>query len=171
MKTLLSVDELITHMKSKGIKFSIISENEAKEFLNNNNYYFKLAAYRNLYPKINNPRSKKFGQYQNLEFAYLKELSIIDMRLRYLMIDMCLDIEHAIKVKLVHSVSNNPQEDGYTIVKAYLNKEDKDFRMLKTIRQHKSGEYCKDLINKYYPFFPIWVLVEVISFGDLLHIS
>lgn len=171
MKTLLSVDDLINHMKNKGIKFNIISEDEAKEFLNNNNYYFKLAAYRSLYPKIDDPKSKKIGQYQNLEFVYLKELSIIDMRLRYLIIDMCLDIEHAIKVRLVHSVSDNPQEDGYTIVKSYLNKEDKDFRMLKTIRQHKSGEYCKDLINKYYPFFPIWVLVEVISFGDLLHIS
>ena len=29
--------------------------------------------------------------------------------------------------------------------------------------------YCKDLIAKYYPYFPIWVFVELISFGDLLY--
>lgn len=31
------------------------------------------------------------------------------------------------------------------------------------IHKHKSGEYCKNLIEKYYPYFPIWVLVELIS--------
>lgn len=32
MKTLFTIDELITHMKSKGIKFNIISEEQAKSF-------------------------------------------------------------------------------------------------------------------------------------------
>ena len=72
MKTLLSVDDLINHMKNKGIKFNIISEDEAKEFLNNNNYYFKLEAYRSLNPKIYYTKSKKIWKYQNLEFEYLK---------------------------------------------------------------------------------------------------
>lgn len=169
MKELLSTDELINHMKKKGIKFNITTENEAARFLKYNNYYFKLAAYRQLYLKIpeNNVKS---GQYQNLEFAYLQELSILDKDIRYLIVDMCLDIEHAIKVKLVNAVTSNPQEDGYEIVKSYL-KKDKNLQMLKIIRSHKSGEYCKNLINKYYPFFPIWVLVELIPFGYLLHIT
>jgi abortive infection bacteriophage resistance protein len=46
---------------------------------------------------------------------------------------------------------------------------DDNFRLLKRIRSHKSGEYCKDLIEKYYPYFPVWVFVEIISFGDLLY--
>ena len=44
MKTLFTIDELITHMKSKGIKFNIISEEQAKSFLCDNNYYMKLAV-------------------------------------------------------------------------------------------------------------------------------
>ena len=38
MKTLLKNDELISHMKSKGIKFEIVKESEAKIFLQFSNY-------------------------------------------------------------------------------------------------------------------------------------
>lgn len=82
--------------------------------------------------------------------------------------DMCLDIEHAIKVKLLNEITNNPEEDGYDIVRKFIATDD-NFRLLKRIRSHKSGEYCKDLIEKYYPYFPVWVFVEIISFGDLLY--
>ena len=166
MKKLLSVDELIEHMKSKGITFEEVSEDDAKEFLQKNNYYMKLAAYRANYEKC--LTGKRAGQYKKLDFGYLKELSTIDMYLRYIIIEMCLDIEHAIKVKLVDSVTNNLAEDGYDIVRRFIAKDD-SFRILKSIRSHKSGEYCKDLIAKYYPYFPVWVFVELISFGDLLY--
>lgn len=168
MKQILSEYELVEHMKEKGIKFSIIKENEATNFLKHRNYYFKLAAYRCLYPKVNSGQRR--GQYQNLDFANLVELSIIDMHIRYLIMEMSLDIEHAIKVRLVDSVTSNQNEDGYEIFRRYLSQEDENFYILKQIKRHKSGEYCKNLISKYYPFFPIWVLVELISFGDLLHV-
>lgn len=167
MKRLLSVDELILHMKSKGIKFHEVSEIDAKEFLLKNNYYMKLASYRANYEK--NYVGKRKGEYKNLDFGYLQELSTIDMHLRYIVMDMCLDIEHAIKVKLISAVTNNPKEDGYEIVKKFLS-EGNNINILKNIKGHKSGEYCKDLIEKYYPFFPVWVIVELISFGNLMYL-
>ena len=45
MKLLKTSDELISHMKIKGIKFDIAKEEDAKVFLQNNNYYMKLASY------------------------------------------------------------------------------------------------------------------------------
>jgi len=42
MKSLLSIDEQIEHMKDKGISFKIVSEENAKDFLRYNNYYMKL---------------------------------------------------------------------------------------------------------------------------------
>lgn len=81
---------------------------------------------------------------------------------------MCLDMEHVIKVKLIDRITKNPEEDGYDIVRKFLAKDD-NLRILKNIKGHKSGEYCKDLINKYYLFFPVWVFVKLISFGDLLY--
>lgn len=166
MKKMLSVDELIEHMKNKGITFNEVSENDAKIFLQKNNYYMKLAAYRSNYEKC--PIGKRAGQYKKLDFGYLKELSTLDMYLRYKIMDMCLDIEHALKVKLIENITDNPSEDGYDIVRKFIAKDD-NFRILKNIRSHKSGEYCKDLISKYYPYFPVWVFVELISFGDLLY--
>ena len=165
MKQILSIDQLIEHMKNKGINFNEVSEVDAKEFLQKNNYYMKLAAYRANYEKC--LTGKREGKYKNLDFGYLKELSVIDMYLRYIIIDMCLDIEHSIKVKLINEITNNPSEDGYNIVRKFISKDD-SFRILKNIRSHKSGEYCKDLIEKYYPYFPAWVFVEIISFGDLV---
>lgn len=76
MKQLLSTKSLITHMKEKGIHFDIINEQEAMHFLSEHNYYFKLASYRKNYDKA--PLGEKQGQYINLDFAYLKDLSTID---------------------------------------------------------------------------------------------
>ena len=166
MKQLLSIEELIQHMKNRGITFNEISENDAKQFLQNNNYYMKLAAYRANYDKCDT--GKRQGRYKKLDFGYLKELSTIDMYLRYIVMDMCLDIEHVIKVRLIKNITNNPSEDGYDIVRKFIAQDD-NLRILKNIRSHKSGEYCKDLIEKYYPYFPVWVFVELISFGDLLY--
>lgn len=173
MKPLLTSDELIEHMKEKGITFTIISEDEAKEFLQKYNYYMKLASYRNNYPKYSS--GAKAGKYINLEFAYLKELSSIDKHLRYLIIQMCLDIEHALKVSLISRVENNPREDGYEIIRRFITVTNAKGQLqneyiLRKIRGHNASDYCKDLIDKYYPYFPIWVFVELISFGDLTYL-
>lgn len=173
MKLLLTVDELIDHMKKKGITFSIVSESDAKKFLCENNYYMKLASYRTNYPK--HETGSKSGQYINLDFAYLKELSTIDMHLRYLIMKMCLDIEHALKVSLISHVEANPAEDGYELIRRFIGYtnprgQQQNEYILKKIRGHKSSDYSKDLIEKYYPYFPVWVFVELISFGDLTYL-
>ena len=163
LKEMLSIDKLIEHMKAKGIGFNIVDEQSAKEFLKNNNYYMKLAAYRTNFEKICDNDSRE--QYLNLEFAYLQELSTLDMRLRYKIIDMCLDIEHYIKITLLNKVE--PKEDGYQLIRKFLTD---NHSVLKNIYEHRKSEYCKGLIEKYYPYFPIWVFVELISFGNLTYL-
>lgn len=160
MKLLKTNDELISHMKAKGIKFNVVKEEEAKKFLQNNNYYMKLASYRANYDK-----RKRDGEYINLDFAYLQELSTIDMHLRYLILQMCLDVEHALKTRLLKDIEDNPEEDGYDIIRRFITKY---ARSCQNIQKHKSSEYCRELIEKYYPYFPAWVFVELISFGDMV---
>lgn len=160
MKLLKTSDELIMHMKEKGITFEKVSERDAKIFLQNNNYYMKLASYRANYDK-----RKSNGKYINLDFAYLQELSTVDMHLRYLIIQMCLDVEHALKTRLLKDIEDNVDEDGYDIIRRFITKYE---RSTQNIQKHKSSEYCRELIEKYYPYFPAWVFVELISFGDLV---
>ena len=164
-KELKTVDELIQHMKQKGICFEIVNEEKAKEFLQNSNYYFKLASYRTNYDKVS--AGERQGQYINLEFAYLKELSKVDRYLRYLILKMCLDIEHSLKTILIGDIEKNQEEDGYNIVEIFIKERP---QCLHSIKNHSSSEYCKNLIEKYYPNFPVWAFMEVISFGDLVYL-
>ena len=88
---------------------------------------------------------------------------------------MCLDLEHALKVSLITHVENNPKEDGYELIRRFIGYTNikgqaQNEYILKKIRGHKSSDYCKDLIEKYYPYFPVWVFVELISFGDLTYL-
>lgn len=92
-KRKLSIDEQIDYMKNKsGIRFNIINEKEAKEFLTNNNYYFKIKSYAKNYEKYQ--EGENAGKYINLEFAYLKELSTLDMYFRRIIMKITLDTEH-----------------------------------------------------------------------------
>ena len=114
-KIKLTVDEQILDMKKKGVKFELCTEQEAKRFLNYNNYYFKLKSYARNYNI--NPQT---NQYFNLDFAYLIELSKLDMYIRKIILEMSLDVEHYLKVRLMKDLCNNSEEDGYNITKIFL---------------------------------------------------
>ena len=117
-KPMLSVTDLVAHMKNKGITFNITSEADATAYLHQNNNYFKLTSYRKNYSKYTS--GTKAGKYENLDFAYLVELARIDVQLRHVILAMCLDIEHFLKVQLIRAVEIAPGEDGYSIVADFV---------------------------------------------------
>lgn len=97
-KTKLTIPEQIQDMTNKGITFKYNDDDSVIEFLKHKNYYFKLKSYGRNYDKY--LATSKKGQYINLDFAYLEELSTLDMLLRKTIITMALDIEHALKTQL-----------------------------------------------------------------------
>ena len=160
-KKLLPSNKLIQHMKDTGIQFNICNEQHAQHFLEEHNYYFKLSSYRKNYDKI--PCGDNAGKYIDLDFAYLQELSTIDMYLRYLILELCLDIEHSLKVSLLNDIESNANEDGYNIVKIF----NQQNNSIAKVKQYVKNSYAKEIINKYSNNCPIWVFCEIISFGDL----
>lgn len=167
-----TIDALIEQMERQGIKFTIESKDDAKDYLQNHNYYLKIMSYRENYQK--NMAGPTAGQYLHLEYAYLKELAIIDMHLRYILLEMCLDLEHALKLRILNHMNQNDLEDGYETVKQFIDHE-KSFspdgassKALKEIEAHRKSVYCQELIDKYYPDYPIWVFIELIPFGELI---
>lgn len=174
----LSPEELVEKMKSKNIRFELMSEADAIEYLRVNNNYFRTASYRKNYDKHFCGKNK--GKYIDLDFACLTELSTIDMHLRFIILKMCLDLEHSLKVNFLSDITLNNNEDGYSIVKTFL---DNNKYILTDIYYKRNSVYVGDLISKFFTFkvdrdaeedffnnveinCPIWAFMEIISFGD-----
>ena len=177
-KPKLSSKQLITRMRDeKGILFNIISETAAEQYLRERNNYLRTAAYRKNYPKhLSGPNE---GKYINLEFAYLTELSTLDMYLRQILFQMCIEVEHALKVSLSRMIEDNPSENGYDIVDSFLCSNP---RVKSSIVYKLNSSFTSGLVNKYFSVSkdfqghsiitavdcPSWVLVELLSFGDFI---
>ncbi len=177
-KPFLSIDDQVTHLKGKGVTFNLVTEEEAKDYLQNNNNLFKLSSYRKNYEKyIDGPNE---GKYIHLDFGHLKDLAIIDMKLRYAIVQLALDIEHYAKLELLRNAENH-SEDGYEICEDFIKSlDDNQYAILKTeLSRCSSSEYCKALTLNYslklpdeksdpIDNLPIWVFLEVIPFGRLV---
>lgn len=172
-KEKLTINEQVDYLKAKGIKFNITTEIEALEYLANNSYYYKIAAYKHNFPKNTE------GLYINLDFAHLKDIAIIDMHLRYLLIKLSLDIEHALKTKIIRFITEDPGENGFSIIEEYndyeyerfvsntdnnkddyIHVKDKIFKEVKNKRDYNYDTYTRGN-------FPIWKLIEMMSYGQL----
>ncbi|MGW9969163.1 Abi family protein [Staphylococcus epidermidis] len=167
VKPMLNPDELINKLKTLGIRFNIVEENQAKNTLTNKTYYFKLGYFRTNFPKKNDR--------YNIEFAYLSDLASIDMNLRYLLMKMCLDIEHIIKTIILHNISVNQNEDGYTIMNDFYKNDDQKKRTFRNVMKKETIkdngkvtkiEVPKEDFKKYYDNPPIWVCLELMSYNQ-----
>ena len=165
MKNKLTIDEQIADLNEKGIGFKIMNEEAAKKFLRYNNYYFKLKSYASNYPV--NPTDNK---YVNLEFAYLVELSKIDMYFRKIILGMCLDVEHVLKTRMLYDISCNEKEDGYNIVKKYFWAYSS--AKMEIIQKANSYNFTSNLAEKHADDeeYPVWQVVELLSFGKFVEL-
>ena len=173
-KPWLTASEQVEHLKSKGVHFSLMEEDSAKTYLEKNSNYFRLHAYRLGFPKVDEGVRK--GEYVNLDFKMLVDLSIVDMLLRYEMLPLTLDVEHFAKVRLLKRIEAE-NEDGHSVVSDFISSYDKkDSRgatsnsLKDEILRGKASPYTSGLIDRYVDFsYPAWAFIEVISFGSFLY--
>lgn len=180
-KPLRSSAELIAMLKEeKGITFNYMDTSEAEAYLTDRNNYLRTASYRKNYDKHRS--GEKVGKYIHLDFAYLVELSRLDMYLRSHLLLMCIDIEHALKVAVVLDIERNDTEDGYSIVNDFLAE---NHYVLDSIAHKANSVFTGDLIQKYFDIrvvsgnnkmrteilridCPVWVLVKILAFKAFL---
>ena len=166
--SMLTLDEQIDYLKFQGVTFNLASEKEARLFLRNNIYYFKLASYKKNYDKHRGGKEK--GKYIKLDFAYLQDLSAIDMRLRAVLVQLALDIEHHTKLELIRMIEDR-KEDGYSIYKEFMRSLDDENRRKfeNEIQRNKASLYTGEKVLLYEEEYPIWVFLELIQFGRLTY--
>ena len=167
-KPLLATSELIDHLKTKGVTFDLVNEEDAAGYISTKTYYFKIAAYRALFQK--RVGGERDGQYVGLDFGHLVKLASVDRTMRYTLLPMTLDVEHFAHAKLLHRVETEPGEDGYSIVADYMASlnHDNRRRRLAEISMLEPDAYCGDLVRKYRAHMPVWAFLELISFGSFI---
>lgn len=167
-KPILTVSEQIDYLVNKGVTFNHLSRLKSVEYLTKNNNYFRLTAFRKNFTKIQN--GEDAGKYQDLDFSYLIDLAIIDTRMRTLILEMSLNIEHFAKVKLLKAITEKG-EDGYLVVEDFLNSMITDYKdkLMNEINRNRRSCYCCDIVNKYSGCFPAWAFVEIITFGSFIN--
>ncbi|WP_165249366.1 Abi family protein [Adlercreutzia sp. ZJ141] len=167
-KPKLTADEQIAHLKSKGVKFELCSEQEARTWLTTRAFYFQIASYRVLFEKY--VGGKNDGKYINLDFGNLVMLYRLDGLLRETLFPLTQDVEHAAAVGIVKRVTEKVDEDGYVIVEEYmqsLSKHDRNRREHELIMLSKDA-YSGALVEKYGLRPPVWVLAELLTFGAFI---
>ncbi len=173
-KPFLTAHEQILHLLSKGVSFEILEQAAAEKYLQNNNNYFKLRAFRKNYERIaNGPNA---GKYIGLDFAMLCDLATIDMHMRYTILQIALNNEHFLKVKLLRKMEVNG-EDGYAVVTDFFNHLQSEDRKRNThhytqltdeLKRNQGNPYCGGLISACSDGYSVWAFIEVISLGMLL---
>ena len=184
-KPKMSSKELVQKMINKGIDIDPHSIEEVEEYLLNSNNYFRVCSYRNNYQKYQQGKNK--GKYIGLSFDQLKAMAILDMKIRKVLLGMCLDVEHSLKLYILKDFENN-HDDGYNIVQEYF-KTQNGRKTAEGIIQKRNNIYVSGLAVKYvYPKeteemfvgidiedkpvnvdMPIWAMLELMTFGDLLN--
>lgn len=179
IRPMMKISEMVPYLEEKNIKFEIMTELEAEEYLRYNNNYYNVTAYKHNFERyfIDGKFVEKFI---DLDFAYLKDLAIIDHRLRLVLFKIIIDIEHYLKIRILNLIENIDEEDGYRAVNMYLEKDfnDKNFpkKVHKSIRSKVTNEYHQKIFAKYdldgdtkIENIPIWEFLEIVTFGELVN--
>lgn len=178
LRPMIKITDMVPYLKNKNIKFESCSEQDAEIYLRENNNYYNVTSYKNNFTKYQCGELE--GKYIDLDFAYLKDLSIIDYRTRLVLFKMIIDIEHYLKVRILNTIEEIPEEDGYKIVNLYLeqdfNDKDRPKRVHESIRKKVTNEYYQKIFSKYdldkdskIENIPIWEFLEIITFGELIN--
>jgi len=172
---MVKTESLIIYSKFLNIQFNYIDEAEANNYLKNDNNYFNVAYYMDNFPKYPSPAGIYEGKYINLDFAYLIDLYDIDKKLRLILFEMLMALEHSLKMKIL-SLEREYEYKKIDIVNGYLEKDfNEDGRLHKDILSKVGKAKYNTILSKYdidkdkrIENMPIWELLEIITFGQLV---
>lgn len=159
-----SLEEQLQILKNRGLV--VEDDAEALKVLERSNYY-RLRGY---YIHLQNPDSDEF--LPGVSLAQISGLHDFDNELRVLLLKLLLDVEIVARARIAYTIAQAWGAMGYRDIANYGEKcnADKFTELMDKIDQdlgNSRERFIKTYIEKYNGQFPIWVAVEVISFGEL----
>lgn len=170
-KTFLTIDELITNIKSKNINLK--DENNVRQILEVNNYYF-IMGYKFAF-KNNN------GTYKNnTSFEDIYSLYTFDKMLKLVILDPILEIEQKLKTIYTNNYSSRYgfkiddilNNNNYDIFNNYLS--DTLSNLNKQLNDFGIKNNAVMFYKNNHSFIPLWVYMRILSFGmirDMFYVS
>ena len=70
LRPMMKISEMVPYLKTKNIKFELISEDKAEQYLRDNNNYYNVTSYKNNFEKYMID-GVFINKYIDLDFAYL----------------------------------------------------------------------------------------------------
>ncbi|CBW54340.1 Conserved hypothetical protein [Mycoplasma mycoides subsp. capri LC str. 95010] len=169
IKEFKTFSEQIQILKSRGL--IIKNESKAIKFLEHENYYNVINAYKDLFLKDN-----KIDFKENTNFDEIESLFLFDKELRSIILNYILSFERSFKTimayKFSEKYSKNNQISCYMLHKNYDNKKYLNaLEFISTVNKaiidkSKKSDYVNHYINQYGDI-PLWVVVNVLTLGNM----
>ncbi|MCI8637310.1 MAG: Abi family protein [Clostridia bacterium] len=165
-----TIDEQIELLQSRNLH--IENEETAKEVLLNNNYYYLINGYKDLFLNRKS-KTEKFRNRTTLEEIY--SLYEFDRKIRIIFLEYILLIERKIDTYIGYEFSKNYGHKDYLIPENFNNiSKNKELidKFLNDINFEIAHQYknSNKMIRHYldvYKYIPLWVLIRILSFGKV----
>lgn len=163
-----TIDEQIEILKSRNIK--IDNYNEIYDILKNNNYYYLINGYKDLFL---NKNSVKEEYVDNTDIKEIYALYNFDKNIKINFLKYILLIENQIDTYISYEFSKNYGHKDYLIqsnfnylknslVDKFINDINKEIKY-----QYKSSNKMIVHYLDTYKYIPLWILVRILSFGKI----
>lgn len=177
MKEFKTLEEQIELLKTRNILFN--DEESTRKILLHNNYYNIINGYKDLFLDTNNPTVYK----QNTTFEEIYSLYEFDRQLRNIFLEYILKIENSLRSLIAYYFSKGYGNDNYlkldnfeifNNVNVTMETKQKQIKFIQNLIGNINKNIAQNIDNKYikhymtqYGFVPLWVLVNILSFGDI----
>lgn len=154
MTETLDTQEFINILKAKNIKFNIINEFKALNYLKYCNSYYDIISYEKNFEKyyIN---GKIINKYIDLDFSYFIDLAEIDFELKSILFKMVTIIEHHLKLRILNLFENYAIDNELALINEFL--ESTDIKYFKNIKRTSIHNFFKTItfgsLIEFYNYF------------------
>lgn len=165
-----TIEEQIEILKSR--KLIIKNEEFAKKIFKENNYYYVINGYKNLFvQEINGEEFYK----ENVTLEEIYSLYKFDIEIRTNFLKYILSLERRLNTYIAYEFSKNYGHKNYLLAENFDNNKNNSIKIAKLINEIESNKMEQlnlgnRMLNHYmnqYGYVPLWVLIRIMTFGQV----